>query len=106
MNRMTILPWLVWAAIVATMISAVTKCAHAEPMAEARRSRARVVLFSEPCALTAVSNLPKRATWEEGGRIFEGCWGGAEGLDFVLAYFEDLTVVAIPVLGFRPLRNS
>ena len=59
-----------------------------------------VLLTDEPCAITdKVSNLPNRATWNEKGVTHEGCWG-AYG-NTVMAFFADLSVVAIPAHTFR-----
>ena len=65
-------------------------------MAQFQSEKARIVLYTEPCALKVeVSNLPGRATWEEGGKTFEGCFGVIDGI--VAFYFSDKTVVTVPV---------
>lgn len=73
--------------------------AHAAPVATAGDDRVVVTLTDEKCTLPAVSNLPMRATWKEGGTTHEGCYAVAPGL--VLFYFADKSVVAIPAQAFR-----
>lgn len=75
--------------------------APAAPVAEVAQNGVAVRLFREPCTLAgAVSNLPYRATWEQGGRTFEGCYTVQHGT-VVVAYFDDRSVVAIPLSLFR-----
>ena len=96
--------WL--ALLLALVIGGAVVVAHAEPVAEARSETTRIVLHSDKCALKEVANLPRRATWEEGGKVYEGCWGGRPDSGMVLAYFSDRTVVAIPLQVFQALRSS
>src|SRR5688572_21050302 len=49
--------------------------AHAEPRFQVVADGARVVLHDDKCAVAAVANLPYKATWEEKGKVFQGCWG-------------------------------
>lgn len=62
-----------------------------------------VALTDEPCSLPEVTNLPRRATWTEGGKTFEGCWGAMSGV--VAAYFSDRTIAVMPVDRFKPARS-
>jgi hypothetical protein len=64
-----------------------------------------VVLHDEPCALEAIANLPKRATWTEPGKTYEGCWGPDPHLPIVQVYWSDRTVVAIPRRALVPLTR-
>jgi hypothetical protein len=73
--------------------------AQAAPLAEAVSEGVTVTLTDEACALTAVSNLPLRATWDEGVKRFEGCYGASGAL--VVAYWDDRSVTAIPVRAFK-----
>lgn len=66
----------------------------------------RVLLHDEPCAMNQVSNLPRRATWIEGGKTFEGCWGFRPNEGVVLAFFSDKTVVAIPLRAFVKVQGA
>lgn len=61
-----------------------------------------ITLTDEPCAVSAVANLPFRATWWEAGKTFEGCYGYSSSDGLILAYFDDKTVVALPVQIFTP----
>lgn len=75
--------------------------AAAEPLFQAGDANIKITLHSEPCALKEyVSNLPQRATWEEKGKQFEGCWGHNRGL--VIFYFhEDRSVGHAPATAFE-----
>ena len=63
-----------------------------------------VQLLSEPCRLTdAIKNLPLRATWTEGGKVTEGCWGRhPEAPGVIVTYWEDKTIVPILMERLRP----
>ena len=71
----------------------------AAPIAIGEHDGIKIVLFDEPCKLDAVTNLPRRATWTEGGKTFEGCFGVMGGA-VVVGYFSDRTVAAIPAQAF------
>ena len=66
--------------------------------------KAAVTLYREACELKDVSNLKNRATWEEDGKRYEGCFGvffdAAIGF-----YFDDKQVAVIPVAAFVPVRG-
>lgn len=72
---------------------------NAGPLAETGAGAVRVVLYREPCALSAVTNLPKRAEWTEAGKVFEGCWG-INSAGIVTLYWSDRTAVSIPSGAF------
>ena len=73
---------------------------HAAPMAVTTTAEgATITIYTEPCALEAVANLDRRATWDEKGVRHEGCAGVTSGV--VAFYFEDRTVVLAPVSAFR-----
>lgn len=78
--------------------------ARAEALAQASAGGVSIMLYSDSCALPAVTNLRSRATWTEGGATIEGCWGGDPNSGVVLTYFADKTVVAIPIRAFVPVR--
>lgn len=65
-----------------------------------------VTLLDEPCALAAVTNLPRRATWLEAGNTIEGCWAQSAILPLVLTYWADRTVVAIPASAFAASQGT
>lgn len=74
---------------------------HSAPFAVAEGEGVRVTLTNEPCALQAVANMPFRATWEEGGKTVQGCFNAAAGI--VSTYWDDRTVVVLPVSEFKRL---
>lgn len=99
-----------WAGLVVLVLAFVVGAltcsqAQAEPIYRAEAADAVVVLRSGPCALTAVENLKKRATWTEQGKTFEGCWGVTR-FGVVVMYFNDKTVSAIPVQMFVKVQGS
>ena len=78
----------------------------AVPLYEGVANGVKVTLHDEDCKLAEVINLKKRATWQEGNKIFEGCWGLHQGTDVVVAYFSDKTVAIFPPQMFRPVRGA
>lgn len=96
---MLLLPWLLWFFIIVTVIWA-TK-SYAGPIYQAEEGGVRVVLTDEPCKFESVVQLPKRATWTENGKTFEGCYGGHPIFPIVLCYFSDKSIVALPVEMFK-----
>ena len=100
--------WVVGALSLAVLLIAATwpTKAHAIPVAEAAADGAKVTLTDEDCKLKdKVSNLPKRATWQERGKKFEGCYGVHPG-GVVMAYFSDGAVVIIPVQMFTAVSGA
>lgn len=78
--------------------------AFGAPIYEGRGDTVTVILFDEPCAVAAVSNLPLRATWAERGKVYQGCYEFAGG--WVVMYFEDRTVVLAPRESFQPVSGT
>lgn len=73
---------------------------NAEPLFQTQTQDVVITLHSEKCELKEVSNLKQKATWEEKGKVFQGCWGYRDGL--VIFYFlEDRTVGIIPAQAFE-----
>jgi len=72
-----------------------------EPAAEYAEGGVTVTLYREPCVLAAVANLPYRATWRNERGVFEGCFAVQHG-SVVAMYFDDRTVVTLPVRAFGP----
>lgn len=92
------LPWYFMFAFIVCWPAAVLPA----PVFTATADGATVTLTDEPCTIRAVSNLRYRATWEEKGKVFEGCWSANPRVGVVSAYFvEDRTVVAIPIPMFE-----
>ena len=88
--------------LLALLLSA--SLAHAEPLAQVEREGTRVVLYSEPCALHAVKNLPGRVTWKDASGEFEGCWS-LNNVGIASMYFDDLTVMSWPISIFSRVRS-
>jgi hypothetical protein len=71
--------------------------AHAGPRFQVVADGAKVVLHDDKCAVSAVANLPYKATWEEKGKVFQGCWGARPEAGIVMFYFDDKSVGIIPI---------
>lgn len=99
MHRLTV------AAALAALLSA---CAHqiaaSNVVAQAVTPRGvTITLMDSACALTdQITNLPRRATWNEGGKVDEGCYDLRPPM--VWMYFNDKTVVVAPMRVFGPPR--
>jgi hypothetical protein len=74
--------------------------AHAGPILKAEAEGIVVTIYEEACQLKEVTNLPKRATWTEKGKTFEGCIGAHPQFPVLMGYFSDKTVVVLPVEMF------
>jgi hypothetical protein len=62
-----------------------------------------VALFKDPCRLkNKITNLPLRATWTSRGKTLEGCFGTFDESNMIGAYFEDLTMIVIPMAAAQP----
>ena len=80
--------------------------AHAGPVMVAKVGAVSITLYDEPCAIAAVANLQRRATWTENGKVFEGCFGVSE-IGVVMLYFsDDRSVGAVPVQNFVRVQSS
>ena len=89
--------------LLALLLSCTT--VYAAPVAISEGNGIKVTLFDEPCALTRVVDLPYRATWTEGGKLFEGCYNVVPEAGAVVAYFTDRSIALMPVQIFKPLRS-
>jgi len=79
---------------------------HAAVVAVGESDGVKISLTNEPCKLEVVSNPPFRATWEEKGQKYEGCYG-ISPLRLVMAYFStDRTVAVMPIQMFKPVTNT
>jgi uncharacterized cupin superfamily protein len=70
--------------------------AFADLVAVADTGGIRITLYDDPCELKEVSNLPHKATWEERGKVFKGCWNAHPGGFVVTYWLEDRTVGIVP----------
>lgn len=102
--RMIVLPWLLWALLIVVAIWATH--AAAQPILQAQADGVKVVVYEEACKLTEVANLPKRATWHEKGKVYEGCIGAHSHFPVLLGYFVDKTVVILPVEMFTRITGA
>ena len=81
--------------------------AHAGPILKGEAGGVIVTIYEEDCQLTAtVTNLPKRATWTEKGKTFEGCIGAHPQFPILMAYFADKTFVVLPVEMFTRVQGA
>ena len=78
--------------------------AAAEPLLQVQSGNTRIVLYSEPCALRAIVNLPHRAEWIVRGETFVRCWT-LSVFDHIVMYFEDRTAVTVPAELFVAVRG-
>ncbi len=111
MPRLTVLPWIVWGIGIVLLVFglAYAKKSHAEPIARAVVNNGQVVItvHTEDCTLKDnVANLPKRATWVEGNKTFEGCVG-VSPVGVAMFYFkEDKSVAVVPLEMFQPVTGA
>lgn len=80
--------------------------AYAQPILQASADGVKVVIYEEPCKVDAVANLPKRATWHEKGKVYEGCMGAHPHFPVLMGYFVDKTVVILPVEMFSRVSGA
>ena len=107
-RSLTIIPWLVWSLVVLMVIIALSYASQvkAGPIAQAESQGIVITVYTEPCKLPAVSNLPVRATWVESGKTYEGCAAPNPPLGIVIFYFEDKTVAVVPLQLFVPMTGA
>jgi hypothetical protein len=102
MSEFVKLPWYVTFFIFATCWPAAV---FSEPMVKANVQGIEITVYTEDCTLkNVVSNLPKRATWVEKGKTFEGC-AGATQFGVLIFYFNDKTVAVVPVEHFAKVTG-
>lgn len=108
--RKTVAPYWAIGAVVLVVIAVVgalySSKVYAEPFAVTHGDGIVVTLHTEKCAMPEVTNLPQRATWEEKGKVFEGCAGVNRDLGVVLFYFSDKTVGAAPIQAFQRVTGA
>jgi hypothetical protein len=79
---------------------------NAEQVASVTARGVVVALFEEDCALTdEVTNLPKRATWLSDGKTIEGCYGLFRESMALGLFFQDKTVVVIPIKEVKLVQD-
>jgi hypothetical protein len=88
------------------VLGAISPNLGAEPRFSAEVEGVKITLHDDKCALPAVANLGRKATWDEKGKTFEGCWGGHPQFPVLMFYFADRTVVIVPVEMFKKLTGA
>ena len=109
MPNLTILPWLLWGLVVGIVIAALFYSArlHAEPRFTTTEGNVVVTLYDDACELTdQIVNIPYKATWQEGGKTFQGCWMARPDAQAALAYFTDKTVALIPFQMLKAAQGA
>lgn len=103
----TVFPLPVWVAIF-VFLTCWPAAVFSAPMAKASLDGIEITVYEEDCQLKeTVSNLPKRATWVEKGKTFEGCAGAVPQLGMVMFFFkEDKTVAVVPMDVFAPVTGA
>lgn len=94
---------IVIAAVLLIIAGAFTHARGAE-VAKLTNQGITITLTDEKCTLSAVSNLPYRAKWDEQGKHYEGCFGVLK--IFVILYFDDKSVVVLPAGMFKLLKEA
>ena len=80
--------------------------AEADPLFRHSQDGVVVTLHSEKCSLPAVTNLPLRATWLEGGVTTEGCYAAHPQFPIVVFYFADKTVAVQMKQAFTRIAGA
>lgn len=91
--------------ILSVILFFVASVAYASPVAVLDEKGVKVTLYDEPCKFTHVVSLPYRATWEQDGKKFEGCFNVHQQAGAVVAYFDDKSIALMPTSLFRPMRS-
>lgn len=106
-HNLTIVPGPVLAVALGLAIAGVFYAGRAlsQPLAAATTGEARVVIHSEPCAFKDTVALTNRATWEEKGKVLEGCVGNTQFGVFIFYFPDDKSVFPAPKSDFTVLQN-
>lgn len=76
---------------------------NAEPVLQTNLPDGTVItLHTDKCELKEVTNLDRRATWQDKAGSYEGCWRpSAFSPLFIFFFREDKTVADIPASVFK-----
>lgn len=77
-----------------------------QPIYQAQEGDLTLSLYSTPCKLDAVRNLPNRALWKDKDGSHEGCYGLDRALGVVVCYFSDRTAVVLPAAVFKKVHSA
>ncbi len=107
MEHETIFPLPAWFVLIATILFGCPTSAAADPILRFNAKDGVVItLHSDKCALKEVSNLPNKATWDEKGKTFEGCWRPSAFFPLVIFYFlGDRTIADVPMQAFEKVQG-
>jgi hypothetical protein len=92
--------------VAALFLLALSQFAYGEPAFVTDADGARITLHTDKCSMKEVKNLPFKATWEEKGKVFQGCWGPRPDAGLIVFYFDDRTVGIAPMQAFVKVTNS
>ena len=103
MNNETVFPLPLWFVLIVTLLFGCPNSASAEPLFRFTAPEGVVItLHSDRCELKEVSNLPQRATWDENGKTFEGCWRPSAFFPLFIFFFQgDKTIADVPAGAFK-----
>ena len=106
-ERLTLFPYSFWLAVILGLaLAGAMRWAYAEPVFQAAHEGVVITLDSDKCELDAVVNLPFKATWQEQGKTYKGCWAARTDAGVVVAFFEDKTVALIPFGAFKKVVGA
>ena len=106
-QRATLVPyWVLSVLILAIGLALVAGKVYAEPMAQASAGGVVITVYTEACTHPDhVTNLPKRATWKEGDKVYDGCAGAIPELGVAMFWFTDRTMAVVPLQMFAKVTG-
>lgn len=106
-DRLVLFNKLIFAIVLGIALAMVVKLARAEPIAQAKAGNVVITVYNEKCThQDAITNLPMRATWEENGKVYDGCVGAIPQLGVAMFWFTDKTMAVVPIEMFAKLTNA
>jgi hypothetical protein len=105
-DRWVFVPRIIVVLLLGLALAAATYNAYAEAVFQGQGQGVTITVYNEPCKLTDVTNLPYRATWEENGKVTEGCIAPRPDAGVVVGYFADKTVALMPLQMFKKLVSA
>lgn len=105
-DRLVITNKIIFVILVGLFLAAAISPAFAEAVFQGQGQGVTITVYNEPCKLTDVTNLPYRATWEENGKVTEGCIAPRPDAGVVVGYFADKTVALMPLQMFKKLVSA
>ena len=69
---------------------------------QAIAGKVTITVYDQPCThVDQITNLPNRATWQEDGKVFDGCVGVISELGVAMFWFNDRTIAVVPLQMFH-----